>query len=46
MELARRWNQTCYEYLIAGLDGDESRRRTNQELGLPPDFSPGRIETA
>jgi hypothetical protein len=46
MELARRWNLACGKYIIAGIGGDECRRRTNRELGLPPDFSPGRIETA
>ena len=36
------WNQACAKYLIAGLPGDEARRRVNAELGLPHDYSPGR----
>ena len=39
---ALRWNQVCAQYMIAGLPGDEVRRRVNTELGLPPDYSPGR----
>lgn len=39
---ARRWNVTCAKYMIANLDPDECRRRTNAELGLPADYSPGR----
>ena len=41
-EEARRWNMTCAKYMIADLDPDECRRRTNTELGLPVDNSPGR----
>jgi hypothetical protein len=41
-EEARRWNMTCAKYMIADLDPDECRRRTNAELGLPADYSPGR----
>jgi hypothetical protein len=39
---ARRWNQTCAKYMLAGLPADELRRRVNAELGFPPDYSPGR----
>ena len=39
---ALRWNQACAKYMLAGLPSDEIRRRTNAELGLPPDYSPGR----
>lgn len=42
MEEIRRWNMACAKYMIAGFDPDECRRRTNAELGLPADFSPGR----
>ena len=41
-EEKRRWNTTCAKYMIANLDPDECRRRTNAELGLPADYSPGR----
>ena len=41
-EEARRWNMTCAKYMIADLDPGECRRRTNTELGLPVDNSPGR----
>lgn len=41
-EEARRWNMACAKYMIADLDPDECRRRTNAELGLPADYSPGR----
>ncbi|MDL2216894.1 hypothetical protein LJB81_04110 [Desulfovibrio sp. OttesenSCG-928-M14] len=41
-EETRRWNMTCAKYMIADLDPDECRRRTNVELGLPADYSPGR----
>ena len=37
-----RWNMTCAKYMLANLDPDECRRRTNSELGLPVDYSPGR----
>ena len=39
---ARRWNLTCAKYMLADLPSDEIRRRANAELGLPPDYSPGR----
>lgn len=39
---ARRWNVICAKYMLANLDPDECRRRTNAELGLPADYSPGR----
>lgn len=42
MEEARRWNMACAKYMMADLDPDECRRRTNAELGLPADYSPGR----
>ena len=42
MEESRRWNLACAKYMIADLDPDECRRRTNAELGLPADYSPGR----
>lgn len=41
-EETRRWNMACAKYMIAGLDPDECRRRTNTEFGLPADYSPGR----
>ena len=41
-EETRRWNVACAKYMIAGLDPDECRRRTNAELELPADYSPGR----
>lgn len=41
-EETRRWNMTCAKYMIADLDPDECRRRTNAELDLPADYSPGR----
>lgn len=41
-EETRRWNMACAKYIIADLDPDECRRRTNAELGLPADYSPGR----
>ena len=41
-EDTRRWNMACAKYMIADLDPDECRRRTNAELGLPADYSPGR----
>lgn len=41
-EKTRRWNMTCARYMIAALSPDECRRRTNAELGLPADYSPGR----
>ena len=39
---ARRWNIACVKYMRADLPGDALRRRVNAELGLPPDYSPGR----
>ncbi len=42
VEDARRWNMACAKYMIAGLDPDECRQRTNAALGLPADYSPGR----
>jgi hypothetical protein len=39
---AQRWNQTCAKYILAGHVPAECRRRTNEELGLPADHSPGR----
>ena len=39
-EETRRWNTTCAKYM-ANLDPDECRWRTNAELGLPADYSPG-----
>jgi hypothetical protein len=41
-EDTRRWNMACAKYMIADLDPDECRRRTNTELGLPADYSTGR----
>ena len=41
MEIAHRWSMACTKYLVAGLDSNECRRRTNAELGLPADYSPG-----
>lgn len=41
-EDSRRWNLACAKYMLANLDPDECRRRTNAELGLPADYSPGR----
>ena len=41
-EAALRWNRACAKYMIANLTPDECRRRTNAELGLPADYSPGR----
>ena len=40
-ELARQWNQASMKYLLANLPPGECRQRTNAELGLPPDYSPG-----
>ena len=40
-EAVRRWNIKCGEYFIQGLDGPEAKRRTNEALGYPPDYSPG-----
>jgi hypothetical protein len=39
---ARRWNQLCAKYIMAGLHDNELRRRVNAELCLPLDYSPGR----
>jgi hypothetical protein len=41
-EETRRWNVTCAKYMLADLEPDECRRRTNAELGLPADYSPGK----
>ena len=41
-EETRRWNIACAKYMIAGLNPDECRRRTNAELELPADYSPGK----
>ena len=41
-EETQHWNTTCAKYMIANLDPDECRWRTNAELGLPADYSPGR----
>ena len=43
MDISRRWNQACIKYMMEDLDPDECRRRTNAELGLPADYSPGRV---
>jgi len=37
---ALAWNLACSRYMLAGFTGDELRRRTNAELGFPPDYSP------
>lgn len=42
MNEARRWNQACSKYMLAGLEPAECRRRTNAELGLPADYSLGK----
>ncbi len=42
MEESRRWNLACAKYMMANLNPDECRLRTNAELGLPADYSPGR----
>ena len=42
LEDSRRWNLACVKYMMANLDPDECRRRTNVELGLPADYSPGK----
>ncbi|MCD7984936.1 MAG: hypothetical protein LUG19_11920 [Desulfovibrio sp.] len=42
IETARRWNMACAKYMIAGFAPEECRRRTNAELGLSADYSPGR----
>ena len=39
---ARDWNLACAKYIQAGVPADELRQRVNAELGLPPDYSPGR----
>lgn len=41
-ELSRQWNLACIKYMLADLDADECRRRTNAELGLSADYSPGK----
>lgn len=41
-EETRRWNMTCAKYMIAALSPEECRQRTNAELGLPAEYSPGR----
>ncbi len=38
-EETRRWNMTCAKYMIADLDPDECRRRTNAEIGLSADYT-------
>jgi DNA-binding transcriptional ArsR family regulator len=38
----RRWNQACAQYIRAGLEPMECRRRTNEELDLPAGYSSGR----
>ena len=43
IEDVRRWNLLCMKYLQAGHNSEECRLRTNAELGLPPDYSPGRF---
>jgi len=40
-ERSRIWNLQCAEYIRQGLEGPELRRRTNEALGYPPDYSPG-----
>jgi len=39
---ALRWNQVCAKHIMVGCSPDELRRQVNAELGLPPDYSPGR----
>ena len=39
---AYQWNIACLKYMRENLDPDECRKRTNAELGLPADYSPGR----
>lgn len=41
-EETRRWNMTCAKYILADLEPDECRHRTNAELGLLADYSPGK----
>ena len=43
IEESRHWNLTCAKYFRMNLDTEECRRRTNAELGLPLDYSPGRL---
>ena len=44
-EAVRRWNIKCAESFMEGLDGAEAKRRTNEALGYPPDYSPGQACT-
>jgi hypothetical protein len=44
-ESSRLWNLQCAEYIRQGMDGPELRRRTNETLGYPPDYSPGQTFT-
>jgi hypothetical protein len=37
-----RWNLVCAKYMRAGVPDNELRQRANAELGLPPNYSPGR----
>jgi hypothetical protein len=38
--LFQRWNELCSSFISDGLPLSECRRRTNAELGLPPEYSP------
>ena len=42
-DLLRQWNQLSLKYMLENIDPAECRRRTNAELGLPADFSPGKL---
>ena len=42
-DLLRQWNQLSLKYMLENIDPAECRRRTNEELGLPADFSPGKL---
>jgi hypothetical protein len=41
-DLVREWNSICMSYIsVEGMPLEEARRRTNESMGLHPEFRPG-----
>ncbi len=41
--IVRKWNNFWSGFVMQGLDPPEAQRLANFKMGLPPDFSPGKL---